>query len=231
MPKRNTYQRAERILDAAAGLIARLGYDKTTVSDIAAEAGVAKGAVYLHWASKEELFDALVVHEMQKLMNDLLSRVECDPQGGSLTHMYRHALLSMQANPLMKALYTQDSRVLGAYIHRQDPSRYVERFWFGKAFVEFMQSAGLVRKGLDANSLAYVLTIIAYGFTSIETIIPTDQAPPLAAVADALDGLLSHGIALDGGDDQAGKQAIRMAVDEVNRQYAGLTAVRHAGEK
>jgi AcrR family transcriptional regulator len=231
MPKRNTYQRAERILDAAAGLIARLGYDKTTVSDIAAEAGVAKGAVYLHWASKEELFDALVVHEMQKLMNDLLSRVECDPQGGSLTHMYRHALLSMQANPLMKALYTQDSRVLGAYIHRQDPSRYVERFWFGKAFIEYIQSAGLVRKELDANSLAYVLTIIAYGFTSIETIIPADQAPPLADVADALDDLLSHGIALEGGDDQAGKQAIRMAVDEVNRQYAGLTAVRHAGEK
>jgi AcrR family transcriptional regulator len=223
MPKRNTYQREERILNAVASLIARLGYDKTTVSDIAAEAGVAKGAVYLHWESKEALFDALIVREMQKLLRDLLERVERDAQGGSLTRMYRHALLAMQANPLMRALYTQDSRVLGAYIHRQNASRYLERYWFGKAFIEYMQSAGLVREDLNPVSLAYLLTILAYGFASIETLIPADQAPPLDEVADALDGLLAHGIALEGGDMEAGKQAMRLAIAEINRQYAALS--------
>ena len=51
-------ERQERILEAAAKLMAHYGYDKTTVSDIAEEAGISKGAVYLHYKGKEELFDA-----------------------------------------------------------------------------------------------------------------------------------------------------------------------------
>ena len=45
----------EALLDAMERLLHRYGYQKTTVEDIAAEAGVGKGSVYLHFASKEEL--------------------------------------------------------------------------------------------------------------------------------------------------------------------------------
>lgn len=217
MNKRNTSHRSERLLDAAADLIARLGYDKTTIGDIAAQAGVAKGAVYLHWASKDELFEALIVREMTRTMDDMLARVEADPRGGSLARMYVHSLLATQANPLMRALYTRDSRVLGDYMHRQDPARYAERFGFGQTFVKTLQAAGLVRPEIDPQSLAYVLSIIAYGFTSIETILP--DAPALEAIASVLDALMSHGVALEGGDNEAGKQILRMGVDLINRQY------------
>jgi AcrR family transcriptional regulator len=219
MTKRNTDRREERILDAAAKLIAQYGYDKTTISDVAEAAGVSKGAVYLHWTSKEELFDALIVREMQRLLADLMERVEVDPQGGSITHMYRHALLAMQNNPLMRALYTRNGKVLGDYMHSQEPSRYVERFWFGKSFVEFMQRAGLIRAELDPEGLAYVLSIVSYGFASIESIIPAEQAPSLDKVSGALDALVEHGIARADGDMEAGKQALRLAVEAVNRQY------------
>ena len=47
-------ERERRILDAAVRLIAHYGYDKTTVGDIAHEAGVSKGAVYLHWPGKDD---------------------------------------------------------------------------------------------------------------------------------------------------------------------------------
>lgn len=43
------------ILDAADRLIARFGYRKTTVEDVAREAGVGKGTIYLYFPSKEEL--------------------------------------------------------------------------------------------------------------------------------------------------------------------------------
>ena len=48
-------EREERILEATARLIVRYGYDKTSVSDIAKEAGISKGAVYLHFDSKDSL--------------------------------------------------------------------------------------------------------------------------------------------------------------------------------
>ena len=57
------YEREQRILDAASRLIAHYGYDKTTVSDVAREAGVSKGAIYLHWKSKTALFEALLFRE------------------------------------------------------------------------------------------------------------------------------------------------------------------------
>ena len=43
------------ILDATDRLLARFGYRKMTVEDIAAEAGIGKGTIYLHFNSKEEV--------------------------------------------------------------------------------------------------------------------------------------------------------------------------------
>jgi AcrR family transcriptional regulator len=43
------------ILGAADRLLARRGYKKMTVGELAREAGIGKGTVYLHFASKEEV--------------------------------------------------------------------------------------------------------------------------------------------------------------------------------
>ena len=45
----------ESILDATDRLLARFGYRKMTVDDIALEAGIGKGTIYLHFSSKEEV--------------------------------------------------------------------------------------------------------------------------------------------------------------------------------
>lgn len=51
--------RREHILRAALRCFARSGYYPTTVDDIAAEAGVSKGAPYVYFESKEALFQQL----------------------------------------------------------------------------------------------------------------------------------------------------------------------------
>ena len=49
------------LLQAAARVFARRGYDGAGVSDIASEAGLTSGAIYAHYASKAELFSATLV--------------------------------------------------------------------------------------------------------------------------------------------------------------------------
>lgn len=44
------------ILDAAARLFTEKGYDNTSLQDIISETGLSKGAIYHHFASKEEIF-------------------------------------------------------------------------------------------------------------------------------------------------------------------------------
>lgn len=45
----------EAILDATDRLLARNGYKKMTIEDLAKEVGIGKGSVYLHFVSKEEI--------------------------------------------------------------------------------------------------------------------------------------------------------------------------------
>lgn len=50
----------EGILDAALACFTARGYHETSVDDIAARAGLSKGAIYWHFAGKRELFLALI---------------------------------------------------------------------------------------------------------------------------------------------------------------------------
>jgi AcrR family transcriptional regulator len=67
---RATDARRQALLDAALVLFGRYGYRRTSIDDIAREAGVAKGTVYLYVESKEALF--------RELSRELLDRVIAD---------------------------------------------------------------------------------------------------------------------------------------------------------
>jgi Transcriptional regulator len=213
-------ERTIRILNAAAGLMTRYGYDKTTMDDIAREAGVSKGALYLEWAGKEQLFDALLEYEMKCLLLDLKARVEADPNGGSIAALYAHTLLALQGNALISALYTRDGRVLGDFVHRQDPERYTRRLLMSRDSVAQMQAAGLLRADLRPDVIAYVFSLLALGFMSIGGVIPAGQAPALAETAQAVSAMVQGGLALPGGDAEWMKAGTMKLLELMLSQYA-----------
>jgi len=61
----------DAILDATDRLLARFGYRKMTVEDIAAEAGIGKGTIYLHFNSKEEV----VLSHIDRIVDRLNDRL------------------------------------------------------------------------------------------------------------------------------------------------------------
>jgi AcrR family transcriptional regulator len=61
------------ILDATERLLARYGYRKMTVEDIAQEVGIGKGSIYLYFTSKEELVLSHVDRIVQRLTDHLRS--------------------------------------------------------------------------------------------------------------------------------------------------------------
>jgi len=58
---------SDLILDAADRLLARYGYRKMTMDDIAQEVGIGKGTIYLHFKSKEEIALARVDRIVDRL--------------------------------------------------------------------------------------------------------------------------------------------------------------------
>ena len=62
----------DAILDATDRLLARYVYRKMTVEDIAAEAGIGKGSIYLHFSSKEEV----VLSHIDRIVDRLRERLK-----------------------------------------------------------------------------------------------------------------------------------------------------------
>jgi len=59
------------ILDAADQLLARYGYRKMTIDDLAREVGIGKGTVYLHFKSKEDVALSRIDRVIQRLTERL----------------------------------------------------------------------------------------------------------------------------------------------------------------
>ena len=65
--KEATAQRRDAILEAARAVFARQGYASTVVEDIAEQAGIGKGTLYLYFPSKEQIYLAALVEDARRL--------------------------------------------------------------------------------------------------------------------------------------------------------------------
>lgn len=68
----------EKILDAASRLFLSYGYKRTTVDEIASEAGIAKGSVYLHFDSKESIFGAASLRVCRRVLDAMAAEARSD---------------------------------------------------------------------------------------------------------------------------------------------------------
>jgi AcrR family transcriptional regulator len=71
--------RRREILDAARKVFARKGFAESIVDDIAAEAGVAKGTIYIYFASKKDIYNSLLQNDMEALKIEMLGRMDAAP--------------------------------------------------------------------------------------------------------------------------------------------------------
>ena len=55
----------ERILDAAERVFQQKGVSRTSLNEVAAAAGVTRGAIYWHFQNKAELFDAMILRVVE----------------------------------------------------------------------------------------------------------------------------------------------------------------------
>jgi len=62
-------ERRNEILDAAEELIAQKGVDATSTNDILAKVGIARGTLYHHFKSKEDMIDALIHRYSVRLLD------------------------------------------------------------------------------------------------------------------------------------------------------------------
>ena len=65
-----------KIFEASMKLFADKGYESTSIEEITATVGVAKGTLYYHFSSKEEIFNFLIEEGMKLLKNSIDIKTE-----------------------------------------------------------------------------------------------------------------------------------------------------------
>jgi TetR/AcrR family transcriptional regulator, fatty acid metabolism regulator protein len=93
MGKKKSNQKYYRIIQAATKIFAKKGFFQAKVSDIAKEAGVADGTIYLYFDNKDDILISLFEEQMKKVLDNMVERLaeEDDParklEEFALTHL------------------------------------------------------------------------------------------------------------------------------------------------
>ncbi|WP_188190120.1 TetR/AcrR family transcriptional regulator [Nonomuraea sp. SYSU D8015] len=217
-------ERAHRILDAAAELIVRWGYDKTTIEDVAKRAGVAKGTIYLHWKTRDDLFAALLRRERVHLVEEMRASAPA-----TVSELFGGYVGGLLRRPLLRAVLMGDSEVLGKLTRMK--RRSTTGLEMGAAFDAYIHrliAHGAVRK--EPGDHTMVVGAIVYGFVALP-----DQLPEQVRlsderiselVTDTIERAMSTGRALPDEDAQAVAQATLDFLDamlEIARQKLAVS--------
>ena len=139
----------ERITTAAAELLLQRGFDRTTVDDVAARAGVGKATVYRRWPSKEDL----AVAAMETLYNVEMPEPDTGDIRRDLTESYRSVLAFVNTRDGAAFLRTsiaesvRDDRI--AALHRESTERRED---VSRVTLERAIKRGQVRADIDIDS-------------------------------------------------------------------------------
>ena len=81
-PRRDAVRR--RLLDAALAVFAERGFNGASLDEVAAAAGLTKGAIYSNFASKDELFFAMMSDQAMTRIETIRQVLAATPKGGEL---------------------------------------------------------------------------------------------------------------------------------------------------
>lgn len=187
-------QTRARLLQAAGNVFADRGYDRASLDDVAAAAGLTKGAVYSSFASKDELFYALMaerIDERLELVAEAVDR-QSTPEGMTSDAGSRLVeLISSQADwhllfiEFWARAVRDPSLREGFARHRRAARDVIARF------LERQAAEVGVELPIPADQLAVAVLALSNGIT-IEQLADPDGVDP--STFSVILGLLLHGL-------------------------------------
>src|SRR5919112_748049 len=148
----------EAIMRAATKVFARSGYFNSKVADIAREAGVADGTVYLYFKSKEEILRSIFernTSEAVRAGREELARIS-DPRE-KLRRIARHHLERLGADRDLAVVFQVELRGTTKFMEEFSAAGLAEYLGLIREVFEEGQAAGVFRAGLKAKLVAKVL--------------------------------------------------------------------------
>jgi TetR/AcrR family fatty acid metabolism transcriptional regulator len=148
----------ERILDAAERVFAQHGFFAARVSEIAKEAGVADGTIYLYFKSKDEVLISLFESRMERF-NQLLA--DAIPTSASPTEklltLIRTYLTLVREQPMVAEVLTIELRQSSKFMKEASNPKFGDLLRTIAGLVAEGQAAGELGDGIPAPIAARMI--------------------------------------------------------------------------
>ena len=196
LPQQRKEETQARILEAAYRVFARRGYEGATIEEITDECGIAKGALYSHFASKEELFRTILVERVRQRATETAARLEPDlPLRESVLRIIEASWMTCRTDPVWSPLLME----FWALASRNEWGREAVATLFDHCsaalarFFSGAKRAGLVRADLDVQRAARLFLAVNDGLVLQYQTQPDKVAPEefLGPMADMITGYLT----------------------------------------
>lgn len=159
----------ERILETALALFAQSGYLGTSMSDIAKQLGITKGALYKHYTSKQEILDRIVerMNRMDYERAEKYEMPETEPDGFAEAYMHTpiekiRAYSMAQFDHWTKEPFASNFRKMLTLEQYRDPKlTQLYHDYLATGPTEYM--AAIFRKMTDSDDAAMQLALEFYG--------------------------------------------------------------------
>jgi AcrR family transcriptional regulator len=170
----------EALLRAAAGVVAERGFRDASVDEIADRAGYSKGAIYWHFAGKDDLFFALLEERVDRPTREMIELLESAPpeqdMGPEASRRFVELLRSERELLLLDHEYwsraVRDPKLAARYAKRQARLRSA----LGKALVTRVKHLGGPVDAAPAEAMATAIMGLGAGLAR-EKLIDPDAVP------------------------------------------------------
>ena len=148
----------EAISRAAIRVFANNGYFNSKVADIAREAGVADGTVYLYFKSKEDILHSIFDRSVEEALDAARKRIErvTDPKE-KLRRIATLHLERLSADRDLAVVFQVELRGSTKFMEEFSAAGFAEYLALIRSTFEEGQRAGVFRADLNANVVAKIL--------------------------------------------------------------------------
>ena len=157
--KRTSTSKRERILAGALRAFARNGFYNTRVSDIASEAGVADGTIYLYFKNKDDLLISLFEDQMEWIIHrlrDELNAVEGDVLTRLRAFVHLHFRLALE-RPDLAEFITVELRQSAKFVKEYENPKFADYLKILHSLIEEGQRQAVLRSDLDSRLITRAL--------------------------------------------------------------------------
>jgi len=147
----------ERILGAAERIFARHGFFAAKVSDVAKEAGVADGTIYLYFKSKDDLLIALFERRMVELTAALQAAIEGKSPREQLRAFIRMYLQKVHDEPAAAEVLTIELRQSSKFMKEYENPTFADFLRMLGGIIAAAQASGHVTSAIPAHVAARMI--------------------------------------------------------------------------